>query len=418
LLLEFRCEVFMPIQALSQALSAKLEEMKQAGRLKGKEAIIRAVVPPATGRGRRYLLEGQGEKAFLRMNSNNYLAMSFRPEIVAAEDDAVHQFGAGPGAVRFISGSFEPHTALERRLADFHGRDAAMLFSSAYATVMGVLPPLITEHTAVISDALNHSCIINAIALARPAQKHIYRHLDMAELERGLAGAAESCARAIIVTDGIFSMRGDHAPLEAIMALARQYDARFAEGAIVVVDDSHGVGAFGRSGRGTEEYTRSGPCDLLVGTLGKAFGVNGGYVAAAESIIAYLRETSPFYVYSNPITPAEAAAARKAVELVDSPVGLELLTHLRAMTARFKVGLVKLGFETLAGEHPVVPLLLRDTARTSALVAHLRSHGILATGLNYPVVPKGEEEIRFQVSADHAAADIDEALDALRSFGG
>jgi glycine C-acetyltransferase len=408
----------MPIQGLSQVLSAKLDEMKQAGRLKGKEAIVRAVVPPASGRGRRYLLEGEGEKAFLRMNSNNYLGMSFRPEIIAAEDDAVRQLGTGPGAVRFISGTWSSHTALERRLADFHGRDAAMLFSSAYATVMGVLPPLITDKTAVISDALNHSCIINAIALARPAEKHIYRHLDLAELERSLAAAAESCTRAIIVTDGIFSMRGDHAPLEAIMALARRYDADFPESAIVVVDDSHGVGAFGQTGRGTEEYTKSGPCDLLVGTLGKAFGVNGGYVAGAATIIAYLRETSPFYVYSNPITPAEAAAAHKAVEWVDGPVGRELLTHLRAMTARFKVGLVKLGFETLAGEHPVVPLLLRDTARTSALVAHLRHHGILATGLNYPVVPKGEEEIRFQISAEHVAVDIDEALEALQSFGG
>jgi glycine C-acetyltransferase len=146
--------------------------------------------------------------------------------------------------------------------------------------------------------------------------------------------------------------------------------------------------------------------------------VNGGYVAGTETIIRYLRETSPFYVYSNPITPAEAVAAQKAVELVDGPVGLGLLTHLRAMTGCFKTGLVKLGFETLPGEHPVVPVMLRDSARTSALVAHLRERGVLATGLNYPVVPKGEEEIRFQIGADHVPADIDEALDALRGFRG
>jgi glycine C-acetyltransferase len=303
-------------------------------------------------------------------------------------------------------------------MAQFHGRAAAMLFSSAYATVMGVLPPLITDKTAVISDALNHNCIINAIALARPAAKHIYRHLDMAELETSLAAAAKACRRAIIVTDGIFSMRGDHAPLDRIMALARRYDAGFPENVVVVVDDSHGVGAFGPTGRGTEEYTRSGPVDILVATLGKAFGVNGGYVAGAETVIRYLRETSPLYVYSNPITPAEAAAAREAVDLVDGAVGLGLLTHLRAMTGRFKAGLTQLGFETLPGEHPVVPAMLRDSVRTSALVAHLRAHGILATGLNYPVVPRGEEEIRFQISADHVPADIDEALDALRSFGG
>jgi glycine C-acetyltransferase len=408
----------MPIQGLSQALALRLDEMKQAGRLKGKETVVRGIAPTKPGKGRRYFLDGEGEKGFLRMNSNSYLGMSLRPEIIAAEEEAVRQFGTGPGAVRFISGTSSPHVELERRLGQFHRRPAAMLFSSAYATVMGVLPPLISDKTAVISDELNHNCIINAIALARPAEKHIYRHLDLDELERRLEAAARACTRAIIVTDGIFSMRGDHAPLDRIMALARKHDRNFLENAVVVVDDSHGVGAFGESGRGTEEYTQSGPADLLVATLGKAFGVNGGYVAGAEPVIAYLRETSPLYVYSNPITPAEAAAAQKAVEFVDGPAGRELLTHLRAMTARFKTGLVKLGFETLPGEHPVVPLMLRDTARTSALVAHLRNRGILATGLNYPVVPKGQEEIRFQVSADHLPSDIDEVLEALSSFGG
>jgi len=155
-----------------------------------------------------------------------------------------------------------------------------------------------------------------------------------------------------------------------------------------------------------------------VATLGKAFGVNGGYVAGDETIIRYLRETSPFYIYSNPITPAEAAAALRAIDLLDSAIGRALLTHLRAMTACFRAGLVRLGFETLPGEHPVVPLLLRDSARTSALVADLRRHGILATGLNYPVVPKGDEEIRFQISADHTLADIEMALDVLARFAG
>jgi glycine C-acetyltransferase len=371
----------MPIQALSQMLASKLDEMQQAGRLKGKEAIIRGIAPPAPGKGRRYLLEGEGEKPFLRMNSNNYLGLSFRPEVIAAEEKAVRKFGTGPGAVRFISGTWTPHLALEQRLAQFHGREAAMLFSSAYATVMGVLTPLITDRTAVISDALNHNCIINAIALARPAEKHIYRHLDLGELERSLAAAAKTCTRAIIVTDGIFSMRGDHAPLDRIMGLARQYDAGFPENAVVVVDDSHGVGAFGQTGRGTEEYTKSAPADILVATLGKAFGVNGGYVAGAETIVRYLRETSAFYVYSNPITPAEAAAAQSAVELLDGPVGRGLLSHLRAMTQRFKTGLEELGLETLPGEHPVVPLMLRDSVgRLFAQPRHPRHRPQLSGG--------------------------------------
>jgi glycine C-acetyltransferase len=407
----------MPTHALSPLLAARLDEMARGGRLKGREGVIRAVVPASADRGPRYLIEGE-DAPFLRMNSNGYLGMALRREVEAAEEAAVKRYGTGPGAVRFISGTFSPHVELERRLAAFHNRPAAMLFSSAYAAVMGLIPPLTTDKTAVISDALNHNCIINAIALARPAEKRIYKHLDMGELERELEAASKSCARAIVVTDGIFSMRGDHAPLDKIMALVRRYDAAFAENAILVVDDSHGVGAFGATGRGTEEYTGSGPADVLVATLGKAFGVNGGYVVADETVIRYLRETSPTYVYSNPITPAEAAAAHKAIDMLDSLEGTTLLAHLRAMTARFRAGLVELDLETLPGEHPVVPLLLRDTARTAALVAHLRQNGILATGLAFPVVPRGDEEIRFQISADHTAADIDAALEAIASFTG
>jgi glycine C-acetyltransferase len=268
----------MPTHGLTKVLAARLDEMALTGRLKGKETAICGFIPPREGSGPRYLIEGEGAAPFLRMNSNSYLGMALRAEVVAAEEDASASYGVGPGGVRFISGTWSPHVALERRIAVFHSRPAAMLFSSAYAAVMGLVPPLVTDKTAVISDELNHNCIINAIALARPAEKRIYKHLDMGELERHLEAVAKSCARAIVVTDGIFSMRGDYAPLDRIMALARGYDSAFAESAIVVVDDSHGVGAFGASGRGTEEYTHSSPADLLVATLGKAFGVNGGYV--------------------------------------------------------------------------------------------------------------------------------------------
>jgi glycine C-acetyltransferase len=408
----------MPIHGLRRALAARLEDMARSGRAKGKEAIICRVIAGHDGHGPRYVIEGEGDRPFLRMNSNSYLGMALRPEVIGAEEEAAALYGTGPGAVRFISGTWSTHVALERRLARFHGRSDAILFSSAYAAMMGLIPPLVTEKTAVISDELNHNCIINAVALARPAEKHIYKHLDMGELERALAAAAKACTRAIVVTDGIFSMRGDHAPLDRIMKLAHAHDGAFEENAIVIVDDSHGVGAFGATGRGTEEYTNAAPADLLVATLGKAFGVNGGYVAGDETTIRYLRETSPFYIYSNPITPAEAGAALRAIDLLDSTTGTALLTHLRAMTAHFKAGLTRLGFETLPGEHPVVPLILRDTARTSALVGYLRQHAILATGLNYPVVPKGDEEIRFQISADHTLADIAMALDVLARFRG
>ncbi|MCZ6524684.1 MAG: aminotransferase class I/II-fold pyridoxal phosphate-dependent enzyme [Alphaproteobacteria bacterium] len=408
----------MPHDRLEKVLGAALAELEDSGRLKGREAVIVGVIPAQGERGPRYLLDGEGARPFLRMNANNYLGMSFLDEVVAAEEAAVRELGTGPGAVRFIGGTWAPHLELERRLAAFHGRPAAMIFSSAYATVMGVLPPLVTPETAVISDQLNHNSIINALRLARPKEKRVYRHLAMDELERQLAECAESCRRAIVVSDGIFSMRGDHAPLDEIVALARRYDAAFAENVLVVVDDSHGVGAFGATGRGTEEHTGSGPVDLLIATLGKAFGVNGGYVVASETTIRFLRETSPFYVYSNPITAGEAAAAATAVEILDSPRGLALLEQLRAMTARFEQGVVALGLETIPGAHPVVPVMVRDTGRTSALVAHLRSEGVLATGLNFPVVPRGDEEIRFQISADHREADVDQALAALASFEG
>jgi glycine C-acetyltransferase len=403
----------MPRQRLDEMLLSELKDLEAAGSLKGRETVIAGIVRPAGAHGPRYLLQGEGARPFIRMNSNSYLGMALRQEVVRAEEDAVRACGTGPGAVRFISGTWEAHVALEQRLAEFHGRAAAMIFSSAYATVMGVLPPLISEETAVISDELNHNCIINAMRLARPKEKHVYRHLDLAELATRLADAAKTCRRAIVVTDGIFSMRGDHAPLGEIVALSRHFDEDFAEGVLVVADDSHGVGAIGETGRGTEEHAGGEPVDLLVATLGKALGVNGGYVAGSRTILDYLREKSPFYIYSNPITPGEAAAAAAALDILDSKQGLALLRHLRAMTARFEEGLGKLGLETIPGEHPVVPLMVRDTGRTAALVAHLRAHGVLATAITYPVVPRGEEEIRFQVSADHTASDIDAVLDIL-----
>ena len=408
----------MPHDRFHQALSTELDALRERGTVKGEEAVITRVLPAEGARGPRYLLEGQGDKPFLKMNSNNYLGMSLRREVIEAEEATTAEFGAGPGAVRFISGTYRQHVELERRLAAFHGREAAMIFSSAYATTLGVLVPLTTGETTVISDELNHNCIINAMRLSRPKDKQVYKHLDLEELEARLQAAAGNCRRVLVVTDGIFSMRGDHAPLPEILEIVERYDKEFPENVLLVVDDSHGVGAFGRSGRGTEEYTGSRPVDILIGTLGKALGVNGGYVTGSRVLVEYLRETAPLYIYSNPITQGEAAAAARALEILDSPEGLKLLAHLREMTARFEKGIVALGYETIPGEHPVVPLMVRDTPKTNALVKHLKENGILATGLKYPVVPRGDEEIRFQISADHTPFDIDSTLKVLESFPG
>jgi glycine C-acetyltransferase len=407
----------MPLDRLTQVLGTQVAELEARGTAKGAESVVTAVIAPAGERGPRFRLDGEGDREFVRMNSNSYLGMSLRPEIIRAEEEAAQQYGAGPGAVRFISGTYDAHTALERRLAEFHGRDEAMIFSSAYATVLSTITALTTDRTILISDELNHNCIINAMRLSRPQDKAVYRHCDMHDLKQALERASTTgAARAIVVTDGIFSMRGDHAPLDEVMAIAAQYDDRFDENVVVIVDDSHGVGAFGETGRGTEEYTAAPPSDVLVATLGKALGVNGGYVTSHQPIIRFLRETSPMYIYSNPITPAEASAALAALDMLDSSTGRALLDRLRALTRRFEDGLVRLGFEIIPGEHPVVPLMVRDTARTRALVRHLRANGVLATGLAFPVVPKGDEEIRFQVNADHTESDIDEVLDVLSRF--
>jgi glycine C-acetyltransferase len=406
----------MPLSRLSSVLRHSVETLKQEGRYKGHEAVVVGVLPPEGTRGPRYLLEGFGDKPFIRMNSNSYLGLSRHAALKNAEEAAIERFGVGPGAVRFISGTYATHIELERKLAAFHNREAAMIFSSAYATVLSVVVPLTTEKTVLISDELNHNCIINAVRLARPLEKVVYPHLDLPALEQALKKAAQMGAwRAVVLTDGVFSMRGSHAPLAEISQMVQRFDSQFAENAILILDDSHGVGALGPTGRGTEEYT-STQADILIGTLGKAFGVNGGYLVGSGDLIAYLRETSPMYVYSNPITPGEAAAATASLELLDSLEGRQRLQHLSQMTQRFRQGLLSLGYESFPGAHPVVPLVLRDGTLTNRLVDFLRERGVLATAIVYPVVPKGQDSIRFQVSAEHTLADVDETLGILREF--
>ncbi|GMR13936.1 MAG: glycine C-acetyltransferase [Gemmatimonadota bacterium] len=408
----------MPLSRLSQTLARHVADLEDAGTAKGTESIVVEVRPADGDRGPRFLLQGEGGREFIRMNSNSYLGMGLRPEVIEAEEKATRAFGAGPGAVRFISGTYGVHLELEKKLAAFHGRESAMIFSSAYAAILSTIMPLVTSDTVLISDALNHNCIITAMRLARPQVKVVYPHLDLEELGRTLSDHAGKAKRALVVTDGIFSMRGDHAPLDEIMEIARRHDDAYEENVVVVADDSHGVGALGATGRGVEELTGSGPVDVLVGTLGKAFGVNGGYVTSSSAVIRFLRESSPMYIYSNPITVGEASAALRSLEIVDSDEGRTLLDRLRSLTRRFEEGLVRVGIETIPGEHPVVPLMIRDTGKTHDLVRHLYENGVLVTGLAYPVVPKGDEEIRAQVNADHTEADIDHVLDLLAAYRG
>jgi len=408
--------VAMPHDRLDATLSGEVAVLLESGTGKGAEAVITGVVPPRSGMGRRYRLDGSDQQ-FVRMNSNSYQGLSLHPAVLAAEETGTRQFGAGPGSVRFISGTYQTHLNLEQRLAGFHGREAAIVFSSAYAAVLSTLASLITPETVVLSDELNHNCIINGVRMSRPASRSVYPHLDIGALDRALGEAAGTARRAVVITDGVFSMRGDFADLSAINEVAGRHDPAYPENVVVVVDDSHGIGAYGATGRGTEEETE-GASDVLIGTLGKAFGVNGGYVTGTNPLISFLREKSPMYIYSNPITAGESAAAEMSVSILDSPEGEEILAHLREMTARFESGLVEAGYETIPGPHPIVPLMVRETERTAALVDHLFGNGILATGLNFPVVPKGSEEIRFQVNADHTTGDLDYVLAVLGDFAG
>lgn len=406
----------MSLSKIEKVLSQELSGLRAKGSLKGEETVITGVKQPQGDKGPRYFIQGYGDKEFLKMNSNSYLGMGLRKEVIEAEEETAKEFGAGPGAVRFISGTYKPHVELERRLARFHNKEAGMIFSSAYATVMGILSPLISKDTIVISDALNHNSIINAIRLSRPKDKKIYGHNNMDELESAIKESLGNCQRAIIVTDGIFSMRGDHASLSEIADLAEKYDPEFEEGILTIVDDSHGVGAIGETGRGVTEFTHEDRIDILVSTMGKALGINGGYLVSDAKVIEYLRETAPFYIYSNPITVSEASAALKALEILDSDIGRKLLKYLRETTTYFRKGLVDLGYEVIKGEHPVVPLMVRDTKKTISLVKYLKDNGILSTGLYYPVVPKGDEEIRFQICADHTKCDVDHVLEVLKEY--
>jgi glycine C-acetyltransferase len=405
----------MSLQKIEGQFTKHVAELQAKGTAKGKEKIITGIKAAEGGASERYYLEGYGDRAFLRMNSNSYLGLSLHRQLIATEAKAAERFGTGPGAVRFISGTYQPHSALEKALASFHGRESAMVMSAAYATVMGVVPQLVTGVTLVVSDALNHNSIINAIRLSQPASKAVYPHGDMQALEKILNTYKGQVKRVCVVTDGVFSMRGDHAPLGEIAAICKRHEADYEEGIVTIMDDSHGVGALGSTGRGTEEYTRA-QADILIATLGKALGVNGGYVVSSAPIIAYLRETAPLYIYSNPITPAEAAAACTALQILDSAEGRELLAHVRRLGKQLRTALQNLGYETIMGEHPIVPLLIRDTEKTAALVKYLFDHNILVTGLNYPVVPKGDEEIRLQVSATQTEKDIDYLIEQLKNF--
>jgi len=403
----------MTTPQLDRTLAQELENLRQEGRAKPPERIITGYLPPDGGRGPRYTILGQ-DREFIRLNSNSYLSLSQHPALIAAADAATHACGVGPGAVRFIDGTFSYHLELEERIARFTGKPAAKIFNSAYTSNCGLALTIGSARTHWIGDQLNHNSIIRAMRIAGVASDHkgIYRHNDMDDLCRCLDEVGEGIERVVVIFDGIFSMRGDYAPIDRIEAICSAYRDRFQDGVITVVDDSHGIGAYGATGRGTSEYSGATP-DIVIGTFGKAFGVNGGFIAASETVVEAVRQKADTYIYTNPLSVADCAAATKAIDICDSEEGLQLLAGLRARTERFREGLARLGLESIPGPHPVVPLMVRDTARTRAMVQGLFDHGVLVVGLTFPVVPKGDESIRIQINAAHTDADIDYVLATL-----
>lgn len=352
-------------------------------------------------------IEVTGGRPVLNFCANNYLGLADNPEIIAAAHATLDRWGYGLASVRFICGTQQIHKDLEARLSTFLGTDDTILYSSCFDANGGVFETLLGAEDAVISDELNHASIIDGIRLCK-AQRYRYRNNDMADLEAKLKEADDAKARfKLIATDGVFSMDGYIANLQAICDLADKY------GALVMVDDSHAVGFMGRTGRGTHEHCGvMDRVDLLTGTLGKALGgASGGYVSGRKDIIALLRQRSRPYLFSNTLAPVIAAASLTTLDLITRSTALR--DKLEASTQYFRAGLTKAGLTIRPGTHPIVPVMLGDAALSQKFAARMLEKGVYVIGFFYPVVPQGQARIRTQVSAAHSQADLDFAIEAF-----
>jgi glycine C-acetyltransferase len=372
-----------------------------------KDGVYKKLNHLASPQGARAEMEGRGK--VLILSSNNYLGLCDMPEVIQAGKEALTRFGAGTGSVRFICGTFTIHRDLERELAKFLDAEAALTYVSCWNANEGLLPALLDEDDVVISDALNHASIIDSIRQCK-ARRKIYPHSDLQALEQALIEHRAARSR-VIVTDGVFSMEGDIARLPEIVDLARRHDA------LVVVDDSHGTGVLGRTGRGTaEHFGLDGQVEVITSTLGKALGgAAGGFTAGPAAIVDYLVQRSRPQLFSNALPPTVAASALAALRyLVAHP---ESVTRLRENAAYFRGALAERGFKPLPGETPIVPVILGETALAIQVSEMLLERGVFVTGFGYPVVPQGHARVRCQVSAAHTREDLDEALEAFTHVG-
>ncbi len=363
----------------------------------------------------RILLGPQGgsirvaQGTVINLCANNYLGLADHPAIVAAAAEAVRTRGYGMASVRFICGTQDLHKDLERAITSFLGTGDTLLYSSCFDANTGLFETLLGEQDAVLSDALNHASVIDGIRLCK-AQRYRYAHGDMAELEKGLRESEGRRIR-LIATDGVFSMDGDFARLDAIVALAERY------GALVMVDDSHATGFIGPTGRGTPElFGLADKVDLLTSTLGKAVGGGtGGFTSGRRELIELLRQRSRPYLFSNAVPPMICAAGLKALELIRQ--GDELRRRLEENARFLRQSLEKLGFKVRPGTHPIMPVMLGDAALAARMADRLLEEGVYVIGFSYPVVPKGEARIRVQVSAAHTREQLTQAVTAFEKVG-
>lgn len=384
---------------LNDQLSTELNAMKKAGTFKTFHSLNS---PMDTW------VEMEHAGKVLVLSSNNYLGLSNHPDVVNAGKEALDKFGAGTASVRFICGTFSPHAKIEKELAKLHHTQSALTYVSCWAANTGLIPAIAGADDALVSDALNHASLIDGCRMSK-AKRVVYKHADMKDLEAKFK-EVQTARRIFIVTDGVFSMEGDLAPLPDIMNLARKYNAS------VILDDSHGVGVMGKHGRGTaEHFGVEGAVGIITGTLGKALGGGaGGYVAASNEVIEYLKQTSRPQLFSNALPATIAASALRAIKILEHDQ--ERIDRLHRLAQTMREGLKARGFKPLDGESAIIPIIVGETAKAINMSKELLKAGVFITGFGYPVVPEGTARLRIQMNASLTDEDIAFALNAFEKL--
>src|SRR4051812_24864250 len=381
---------------LLSTLSTELDQMAQAGTLKRELAMKSAQGPVVE-------VEGKGE--VIMLTSNNYLGLADHPAIVEAAEKAERDYGYGLASVRFICGTQTIHRTLEERIAQFFGTEDTILYGSCWNANEGLFQTVALEQDAIVSDELNHASIIDGIRLSK-AKKERYKNRDVADFRRALEATKEARNK-VVMTDGVFSMEGSLAPLPELIDVAHEYDA------FLVVDESHGTGVLGATGRGTaEELGVFGKIDAYTSTLGKALGgSHGGFTTGPKVLVDYLRQKSRPYLFSNTLPPAVVMGSLAAIDLLENDPSY--VTRLRENTLYFRQQLTSKGITVREGIHPIVPIIIGDTAKAIGMSRELLQRGVYVSGFGFPVVPQGHARLRCQISAAHTREQLDKAIAAI-----